>query len=73
MRYAQSAMDALNIEQLPKARRLELQLKQMVAAYDQLAKESERHVRALQRSVAMVRDGCVVLGRRGGDTLHHCL
>jgi kinesin family member 11 len=56
LRYAQSAMDAVNIEQMPKSRRLELQVKQLAAAYEQLAADSEKHIGALQRNLAVAVD-----------------
>ncbi len=42
--------------QLPKARRLELQAKQLAAAYEQLAADSEKHINALQRNLAVAVD-----------------
>lgn len=42
--------------QLPKARRLELQAKQLAAAYEQLAADSEKHITALQRNLAVAVD-----------------
>lgn len=46
----------VSASQLPKARRLELQAKQLAAAYEQLAADSEKHINALQRNLAVAVD-----------------